>query len=129
MNAKVAGAPSPRIFFEIDPKLYTAGPGTFIHDLIHRAGGTNIAADATTRYPQLSSETVVLKDPEVIVLADDVAGQSPETVKARPGWREVSAVRTGRIVSIHPDLTNRPGPRLVDGLEALAKALHPDRFR
>ncbi len=129
VNAKVAGAPSPRIFFEIDPKLYTAGPGTFIHDLIHRAGGTNIAADATTQYPQLSSETVVLKDPEVIVLADDVAGQSPETVKARPGWREVSAVRTGRIVSIHPDLTNRPGPRLVDGLEALAKALHPDRFR
>lgn len=127
--AKVRGAKPPSVFFEIDPKLYTAGPGTFIDDLIGRAGGANVAADATTKYPQLSSETVVLKDPQVIVLADDSAGVKPDAVRARPGWQEIAAVRTGRIVTIHPDLTNRPGPRLVDGLELLAKALHPERFR
>lgn len=127
--AKVQGAAPPTVFFEIDPKLYTAGPGTFIDDLIRRARGTNIAADATTKYPQLSSETVVLKDPQVIVLADDAAGVTPDAVRARPGWQGIAAVRTDRIATIHPDLTNRPGPRLVDGLELLAKALHPDRFR
>lgn len=112
-----------------DLELYTAGPGTFIDDLIRRAGGSNVAGDAATKYPQVSSETVVLKDPQVIVIADESAGVTAETVRARPGWQEIAAVRTGRIVTIHPDLTNRPGPRLVDGLELLAKALHSDRFR
>lgn len=129
VSEKIAGAPRPRVFFEIDPKLFTAGPGTFIDDLIGRAGGTNIAADATTAYPKLGSEIVVLKDPEVIVLADEVAGETAEKVKARSGWQSIAAVRSGRIVAIDPNITNRPGPRLVEGLEALARALHPERFR
>ncbi len=128
-RAVSAAATKPRIFFELDPKLFTAGPGTFIDDLLRRAGATNLAADASTQYPQLSTETVVIKDPDVIILADDASGETPDTVRARPGWQGVSAVRTGRIISIDPNLTNRPGPRLVDGLETLAKALHPELFR
>ena len=126
--AAVAGAPPTRIFFELSPDLFTAGPGSFVDDLITRAGGTNIAADAGEMWPQLSAEAVVSADPEVILLADHEAGITPEQVAARPGWQGISAVEQDRIVSIVSDLVARPGPRVVDGLEAIAAALHPDRF-
>jgi iron complex transport system substrate-binding protein len=128
-TAKVRDAPKTRVFFELSPELYTAGPGTFVHDLIERAGGQNIAADAGQPWPQLSLEAIVQRDPEVVLLADEVAGENLEKVRSRPAWDKVSAVKNGRVVVIDPDLANRPGPRVVDGLEAIAKALHPDRFR
>jgi iron complex transport system substrate-binding protein len=128
LQAKVAGAPKPRVFFELSPDLYTAGPGSFIDDLITRAGGVNVAAGASEQWPQLSAEAVVAADPEVILLVDHGAGVSPEQVASRPGWQHVSAVVADRIVTIDPDLVTRPGPRLVDGLEAIAAALHPDLF-
>jgi iron complex transport system substrate-binding protein len=126
--AAVAGAPRPRVFFELGPDLYSVGPGNFVADVIARAGGDNIAADAAEMWPQLSAEAIVSADPEVILLADEVAGVTPEQVAARPGWQGIAAVEQGRIVPIDPDLVSRPGPRVVDGLEAAAAALHPDRF-
>jgi iron complex transport system substrate-binding protein len=128
-TAKVKDAPKTRVFFELSPQLHSAGPGTFVHDLIERAAGQNVAADAGQPWPQLSLETIVQRDPEVILLADEVAGESAATVRARPAWDKLSAVKSGRVVVIDPDLANRPGPRIVDGLEAIARALHPDRFR
>lgn len=128
VEAAVAGADRPRVFFEISTDLYTAGPGSFVDDLIARAGGTNVAADAAIAWPQLNAEAVVAADPEVILLVDHEAGVTPESVAARPGWSEISAVKDGRIVQLAPDPVVRPGPRLVDGLEELARALHPDRF-
>jgi iron complex transport system substrate-binding protein len=122
----VAGAPRPRVFFELSPDLYTAGPGSFVDDLISRAGGDNVAAGAAELWPQLSAEAVVSADPEVILLADHEAGITAEQVAARPGWQQMSAVQQGRIVSLNADLVARPGPRVVDGLEAIAAALHPD---
>jgi iron complex transport system substrate-binding protein len=124
----VADAPRPRVFFELSPDLYTAGPGSYIDDLITRAGGVNVAAGAAEMWPQLSAEAVVSADPEVILLADHEAGITAEQVAARPGWQEMSAVRQGRIVTLTSDLVARPGPRVVDGLEAIAAALHPDLF-
>jgi iron complex transport system substrate-binding protein len=129
LTSALAGAPKSRVFFELGPELYTAGPGAFVSDLIDRAGGENIAADADTPWPQLSQEVVIQRDPAVIILVDEVAGVTPESVRARPGWDQVSAVKEGRIVTLDPDLTNRPGPRAVDGLEAIARALHPDRVK
>jgi iron complex transport system substrate-binding protein len=126
LEAKVAGAPKPRVFFELSPDLYSAGPGSFIDDLIARAGGDNVAADAGASWPQLSAEAVVSANPEVILLVDHGAGVTPAQVASRPGWQHVAAVMQGRIVTIDPDLVTRPGPRLVDGLEAIAAALHPD---
>ena len=128
ITERIAGAPRPRVFFELSPELHTAGPGSFVGDLIARAGGDNIAAGAGEEWPQLDAEVLVAANPEVILLADHEAGITSETVRARPGWQGVSAVETGRIVAIDPDPTNRPGPRVVDGLEAIARALHPDRF-
>jgi iron complex transport system substrate-binding protein len=126
VTAAVAGAPRPRVFFELSPDLYTAGPGSFVDDLISRAGGDNVAAGAAELWPQLSAEAVVSADPQVILLADHEAGVTAEQVAARPGWQNVSAVQQGRIVSLDSDLVARPGPRVVDGLEAIAAALHPD---
>jgi iron complex transport system substrate-binding protein len=120
----------PRVFFELDPtQFYTVGPHSFVDDLITRAGGTNIAADASTAYPTLSPEQIIAKDPEVIILSDENQGVTTESVKARAGWAGVSAVKTGRIAALNPDLTNRPGPRVVDALEQLALAIHPELYR
>lgn len=124
----VAGARRPRVFFELSPQLHTAGPGSFVDDLIGRAGGQNIAGDAATQWPQISQEALVQKDPEVVLLAYDATGVTPETALVRPGWGRLSAVQQRRVRAIDPDLTTRPGPRVVDGLEAIARALHPDRF-
>lgn len=126
--AAVADAPPTSVFVELDPTLYTVGPGTFIADVIDRAGGANIAADAAEPWPQLSAEAVVGANPDVILLTDEGGGVTPEQVAARPGWESIAAVEQGRVVSIDPDLLARPGPRVVDGLEAVAAALHPDRF-
>ena len=120
----------PRVFFELDKSLFTVGPGSFIHDMIVRAGGENIAGDADRPYPQLSLEVLLQRDPEVIIITDigPYGGETPESVRARPGWQTISAVKNNRIVPINPDLVNRPGPRIVDGFEAIARALHPELF-
>lgn len=119
-----------RVFYEIDKSLYTPGPGSFIDDMITKAGGINIAADAKGSYVQLTPEAIIAKDPEVILLGDMLFGESPESVKARPGWANISAVKNGRIVPIpNEDVISRPGPRIVEGLELIARALYPDLFK
>jgi iron complex transport system substrate-binding protein len=118
----------PRLFHEVDNQLYTAAPDSFVGNLYAILKAQNIAAGATEAFPQLSQEAIIQQDPEVIILADVAAGESPETVKARPGWGSISAVKNNRIYAIDPDIVSRAGPRLVDALEALAKLLYPDRF-
>ncbi len=125
----IGDAPRPKVFWELGPELYTAGPGSFLNDLILVAGGENVAADADSPWPQLSMEAIVLKDPDVVVLADHNYGETAEMVKERPGWEDIAAVREGRIIEItNDDIVSRPGPRIVEGLEFLAQAFHPDLF-
>jgi iron complex transport system substrate-binding protein len=130
VTAKVAGiGTGPRVFYEVSPDLYSASPDTFIGASLALLKAQNIAQGARTAFPQLSAETVIGADPEVIILSDaDSAKQSAETVAARPGWSDLAAVKSKRIYAIDPNLANRPGPRVVDALEYLAKALYPDRF-
>jgi len=129
VQEKVQGAPRPKVFWELGPELFTAGPGSFVNDLITLAGGENVAADADSPWPQLSVEAIILKDPDVIVLADHNYGQTVEMVKERPGWEDIRAVREGNVIEIaDDDIVSRPGPRLVEGLEFLARAFHPDLF-
>jgi iron complex transport system substrate-binding protein len=119
----------PRVYWELSNDLYTAGPGSFIDDLITRAGGINIAADAQEQWPQLNLEALILADPEVIFLADHPYGETAEGVKARPGWADISAVKNGRIVEVlDDDLVSQPGSRVAEALEFVAKALHPELF-
>ena len=122
----------PTVFYELDAtdpaKPYTVGKGTFITLLIERAGGQNIAGDLD-EYPQLSLEQVVAADPDFIILGDSAYGITPESVATRPGWDGLSAVTNDQVFPFDDNLLSRPGPRLVDGLEALAKLLHPELFR
>ena len=119
------------VFYELDAtdpaKPYTAGKGTFITQLIERAGGYNIAADLDG-YPQLSLEQVVEADPAFIILGDARYGVTPESIAERPGWGNLSAVKNGNVLPFNDDLVSRPGPRLVDALEELAKLLRPGLF-
>lgn len=119
----------PRVYWELSNDLYTAGPGSFIDDLITRAGGINIAADVQEQWPQLNLEALILADPEVIILADHPYGETAEGVKARPGWADISAVKNERIVEVlDDDLVSQPGPRVAEALEFVAKVLHPNLF-
>ncbi len=123
----------PRVYHEIDAsdptKIFTVGPGSYIHDLIEIAGGVNIAARATSAYPQLSAEEILRSDPEIIVLAAADYSAKPDQVAARAGWSAISAVKNKRIVTIAPNLINRPGPRVGEAAEAYAKLVHPELFR
>lgn len=119
------------VFYEIDAsnpaQPYTAGKGTFITLLLERAGGYNIAAELDG-YPQLSIEQIVADDPQVIILGDSMWGVTVESVGQRPGWENLSAVKNGQVFPFDDNLVSRPGPRLVDGLEQLAKLLRPELF-
>jgi iron complex transport system substrate-binding protein len=123
----------PTVFYELDStdptKPWTAGPGSFVDLLISRAGGQNIGAQLPSAWAQLSLEQLVVANPDIIVLGDSAYGETPETLKARSGWDTLDAVKNSRIFPFNDDLVSRPGPRLVDGLEALAKLLHPELFR
>lgn len=129
---KLAGVDrGPRIFHEISSEFYTAAPNSFIGDLYTLLKARNIAEGGAVSFPQLSQEVIIQRDPEVIVLADGREGVTVEHVKARPGWSAISAVRTGRVHLLtdeQADILSRPGPRVVDALELLAKLLYPDRF-
>jgi len=120
------------VFYEVDgtdpAKPFTAGKGTFITLLIERAGGYNIASDIDG-YPQLSLEQVVAADPVFILLGDAKWGTTPESIAQRPGWANLSAVKSRQVLPFNDDLLSRPGPRMVDGLEELAKLLRPQLFQ
>ena len=125
----------PRVFYELDgtnpASVYTAGAGTFIDAMITTAGGVNAVAQAVpgVQYPQMNSEAVLQLNPQLILLGDAPFGQSYETVAARPGWTAVEAVQKRAVIGLaDPDITSRAGPRLVDGLELVAKAVHPELF-
>lgn len=125
---KVSGKGQPKVFYEVwDEPLMTAGPGTFINDLIVRAGGTNIAADAQKAYPEYSLELLLQRDPEIIIFPS--GKNTPEKIMSRPGWQNITAVKNKRVIMVDGNLVSRPGPRLVDGLELFARAIHPEAFK
>lgn len=124
VQRRVRGRPDPRVYVEIwDQPLQTAAAGTFIDDLVRRAGGRNLFADLRG-WPQVAPEAVIRRDPEVILLT--YPGR--QRLLVRPGWAQVSAVRRGRVHELDAGLVSRPGPRLVDGLEQIARLLHPGAF-
>jgi iron complex transport system substrate-binding protein len=137
ISDRVANVPHPRVFYEVsvfEGTIYTAGKDSFLASLINLAGGTPVTGDAQSGAIQL--EDLIAADPELIVMGD--ASYDPSlatkdkavaTVRARSGWGQISAVRMGNVFPYTDDVvTTRPGPRIVDGLEALARTIHPDLF-
>jgi iron complex transport system substrate-binding protein len=128
----VAAAARPRTFYEVgvfEGSIYTAGRDSFLASLIALAGGDPITGDPASTAIQL--EDLIADDPALILLGDAAYDPSitPASVAARPGWGAMSAVSDGRIVVVLDDpVITRPGPRIVDGLEALARAIHPEAF-
>ena len=133
----VAAAARPRTFYEVsvfEGTIYTAGKDSFLSSLISLAGGQPVTGDTQSGAIQL--ENLIAADPELILLGD--ASYDPSlathdkalaTVRARAGWDKLTAVRTQKVFPYTDDVvTTRPGPRIVDGLEALARAIHPDLF-
>ncbi|MFH2103066.1 MAG: cobalamin-binding protein [Chloroflexota bacterium] len=122
----------PTVFYELDAtdpsRPYTAGPGTFVDLLIDRAGGENIGARLQSPWAQIDIETLITYNPEIVILGDAAYGETPERVATRLGWDTLAAVQTGQVFPFDDNLVSRPGPRLVDGLEALARILHPELF-
>jgi iron complex transport system substrate-binding protein len=122
----------PSVFYELDAtdpeNPYTVGAGTMIDTIIAMAGGYNIGQVLEGDYAQLSSEEIIVQNPAVIILADALYGTTPDVVAARPGWDAITAVQQGQVYEFDPFLLSVPGPRLVDGLEAMAKILHPGVF-
>lgn len=134
VEEKVAGIEErPSIFYELDatdPNApWTAGPGTFMDAMITLAGGTNISAVLDGAWAQINIEELITQDPDIILLGTFLyGGVTPEDVAARAGWEGISAVLHGKVYTFDDNLVGRPGPRLVDGLEALAEFLHPELF-
>jgi len=125
-TAAAGSEPAVSCFFEVsfDP-LYSVGPGSFIYDLLQRAGCDPTTSDAKDAYPQWSVEDLVRDDPAVYLVSSE-SGGSVKEVEHRPGFDALSAVEDHRVVLVDSDLVSRAGPRVVDGLTALVEALHPD---
>jgi iron complex transport system substrate-binding protein len=130
IKAKMEPLPRPRVLYVLNSApLITVGPGSFIHQLIELAGGANVAAQARTPYPRLNMEEVLKADPEIIVFPVGSAEGIPESEqKLWQQWVTMSAVKQGRFHHVSSELLNRPGPRIVQGLEALARIVHPEAF-
>ena len=119
---QTAGVERPKVFVQIDKNaLYTIGKESFITDIIRRAGGVSATADVGTAYPKLSKETALALRPDVIILSESDGNREPNEV-----FKNSPAVKNGRVFSVDADLLSRPGPRVVDALEKIAKDLHSD---
>ena len=116
-------------YYELDPTFYSVTSKTFVGSVFALFGMTNVAdpADADGSkggYPQLSQETLLKADPDMIFLADSkCCKQSPASVAARKGWSDITAVKAGQIVSLDDDIASRWGPRVVDLVQSVADAV------
>lgn len=123
----LTGKPSVRTLFVfgLEP-IVVAGPASFADEMIRRAGGDNVVREGGS-YPTIGIERALALAPDVIVEAamGESGGVSRITSEAA-GWREVRAVKSGRVVSLRDNVVLRPGPRIDEGLILLAHAIHPE---
>lgn len=119
----------PRIFHELDPTLFTVTPNDFVGDMYQILKAQNIGADTAGTLPQLSAEAVIQRNPQVIILADEPAGVTVDSINSRPGWNQTDAVKNGRVYAVNADVFSRPGPRIVEAVEEAARLLYPELFQ
>jgi len=137
VNTVANAASKPTVYYEVwyDPtSLWTAGYKAWQNELIEKAGGVNIFADQDLEYFQSSGEAVIERDPDVILLPAAGMGYgepfwiSLDAVKSRPGWSSISAVQNDRLCTVDSNTIARAGPRVIDAVEELAEAFHPELF-
>jgi iron complex transport system substrate-binding protein len=129
VRAAVAPFRAPRVLYVLWPEpLIVPGRGVLVSELIQIAGGDSVTAHDRDAYPRYSVEAAVARAPEVIILASH--GANIGNV-AREKWDRLTslpAIRAGRVHALDGNLMHRYGPRMVDGLERLARAIHPEAF-
>jgi iron complex transport system substrate-binding protein len=123
----------PLVFYEIDgtdPNApWTPGPGSFVDTMIRIAGGDNLGDSLDSEWAQISVEALLAEDPDIILIGDAVwGGVTLESVRSRPGWDQSKAIQDGSMYVFDDNLVSRPGPRMIDGLEGLARLFHPELF-
>ncbi|MCW4022070.1 MAG: helical backbone metal receptor [Candidatus Bathyarchaeota archaeon] len=123
---------TPKVYYELwyEP-LMSAGPSTYIDELITLAGGENIFGDATASWPYVSAEEVISKNPDVILMPDSYMSDNLydiNDVYDRPGWSVITAIQNEAVYEIVEDTVVRSGPRIVDALETIAELLNPELF-
>lgn len=125
------GPSRPKVFLQIgEAPIVTVGSGSFADDLIHLAGGENIAGKEKEMYPRLGMEEILKRSPEVILISSmNPKGDYLRVLQEWSRWKTISAVKNGRVHLIDSDLIDRPSPRIIEGLEEIARILHPERFK
>jgi iron complex transport system substrate-binding protein len=128
---RTQGLPRPKVFLQIgEVPIVTVGKGSFGDNLIDLAGGENIARNEKKMYPRLGKEEILKRSPEVILISSmNPKGDYQRLLQEWSRWKMIPAVRNGRIHMIDSDLIDRPSPRIIDGLEEIAKVLHPEQFK
>jgi iron complex transport system substrate-binding protein len=125
----VRSYPRPKVLYVLWPDpLIVPGRGSHLSELIELAGGTSVTSDDPQAHPRYSLEAAIVKAPEVIVLASHSNGVAPHS-RWRWGSLAVPAAQSGRIYTVDGSILHRVAPRLIDGLEQLARLLHPEAFR
>jgi iron complex transport system substrate-binding protein len=131
ISAKLKKSEKISVYWELSEDRWTVGQGSFINEIITEAGGANIASGWSRPWLQLNSEYILKANPSVIFLADHPFETKSDTLLKRPGWSSIAAMKTGRIIGLsadEDDLVSRPGPRIVEALEFVARRLHPELF-
>ena len=125
------GLPRPRVFLQIgEAPIVTVGKNSFADDLIRLAGGDNVAGNEKEMYPRFGMEEILKRSPEVILISSmNPKGNYQRVLQEWSRWKTIPAVKNGQIHLIDSDLIDRPSPRIIEGLEEMAKILHPERFK
>ena len=120
----------PKVFLQVgEAPVVTVGKGSFADDLIRLAGGENIAGNQKEMYPRWGMEEVLQRAPEIILIsAMNPKADYQKVLQGWSRWKSIPAVKQGRIYTIDSDVIDRPSPRIVDGLEAIGRILHPEAF-
>lgn len=119
-----------KVWVEVSPApdIFTTGQNTFMHEMLETINATNAAEDQDG-WVKLTEEEIVQLNPDVIITTYGYYVDNPaEQVLAREGWAEVTAVKEGQVFDVDSDIVTRPGPRLIQGVEALAKIVYPEVF-
>jgi iron complex transport system substrate-binding protein len=123
----------PKVFYELDGsepgKPWTTGSGTFVDLLIQIAGGENVGSVIKGDWAQISQEQLIVSNPDIILLGDAAYGTTPQQVSNRAGWNVIKAVKDNKISPVNDIIITRPGPRVVEALEELARLIHPELFQ
>lgn len=125
IEAKTENAKRIKTFVQISGEpLFTVGKTSFMTDLVNRAGGISLTANIAEAYPKISKETALAFQPEAIILTESEDNLAPNNI-----FNNSPAVKNNKVFKINADLLSRASPRIIDGLEQLAHALHPEKFK